>query len=165
MSDAAQTRVMPVADVAERQRAQAVMKRLDRFAKVTDTAIPLPGGRSIGLDGIIGLVPGIGDVIGAVLSGYVVVEAARLGVPRRLLARMLGNVGVEMIVGLIPVLGDVFDFLWKSNQRNVGLLREEIDRRLGPPPKPKPAWRYYLPWLAVVTPVLLLIGWGLAQLF
>jgi hypothetical protein len=75
-----------------------------------------------GLDAVLGLVPGLGDLAGAVLAGYVVVLAARLGAPASVITRMLGNVAVDTLVGTVPVVGDAFDVGWKSNLRNVALL-------------------------------------------
>ena len=101
----------------------AAARRLDRIAWWLDSSIPLPIGQwRVGLDALIGLVPGIGDVIGILLSSYIVWEAARIGVPRALLVRMAGNVAIEGIVGAVPILGDLFDAAWKANQRNVRLL-------------------------------------------
>lgn len=103
---------------------QASRSRLRRFAWLLDSSIPLPGGFSIGLDGLIGLVPGIGDVIAACLSSYIIAEAARAGVPGSVLLRMGWNVALETVVGAVPVLGDLFDFVFKANMRNVALLDE-----------------------------------------
>lgn len=107
----------------------ATSKRLARLAWLLDSAIRLPGGFRVGLDGIIGLVPGIGDVIGAVLSSYIVLEAARLKVPFRVLARMGLNILIELIVGIVPIFGDMFDFAFKANLRNVRLLNAYLSRR------------------------------------
>jgi hypothetical protein len=107
--------------------APGAMRRLDRLAYLLDDSIPIPGtGRRVGLDAVIGLVPGVGDAAGAVLSGYIVLEAARLGAPFPVLARMLLNVGAEALMGAIPFLGDLFDAAWKANDRNVRLLRDAV---------------------------------------
>lgn len=103
--------------------------RLKRLAWLLDSAIPLPGGYHIGLDGLVGLVPGLGDVVAALLSSYIVVEAARLRVPASALLRMGLNVALELIIGAVPVAGDLFDFAFKANERNVRLL----EASLGPP--------------------------------
>jgi hypothetical protein len=97
-------------------------KRLQRLAWLMDSSIPLPGGYRIGLDGLVGLVPGIGDIAGAMVSSYIIVEAGRLGAPRSLLVRMGFNVLLETVIGAVPVLGDLFDFAYKANLRNVRLL-------------------------------------------
>lgn len=107
---------------------EAVRRRLAQLAWLLDNSIPLPGTRyRIGLDAIIGLVPGLGDVVGVLLSGYIVREAARLGVPPSVLTRMAFNVAVEGLVGLVPFVGDVFDAAWKANQRNLALLDAHFD--------------------------------------
>ena len=97
------------------------------LAQLLDNSIPVPGtGRRIGLDAVIGLVPGFGDLIGGVLSGYIVMEAARAQVPTATLVRMLANVGIDTLLGVIPGLGDIFDAAWKSNTRNVILLQGHL---------------------------------------
>ena len=98
-------------------------RRLGRLAWLLDSAIQVPGTRfRIGLDPIIGLVPGFGDVVGVLLSSYIVREAARAGAPKSVLLHMAWNVALEGIVGMIPFAGDVFDAAWRANQRNVALL-------------------------------------------
>jgi hypothetical protein len=103
-------------------------RRLGRIAWLLDSSIPLPGLKfRIGIDAIVGLVPGLGDLFGVLLSTYIVREAARLGAPRSMLIRMASNVALEGIVGMIPLLGDVFDAAWKANQRNFALLETHLD--------------------------------------
>lgn len=102
--------------------------RVDALARLLDDSIPIPGtGRRIGVDAVIGLVPGFGDGAGALLSLYVIVQAARLGVDRATLLRMAGNVAVEALVGVVPLAGDLFDAAFKANLRNVRLLRGHLD--------------------------------------
>ncbi len=101
-------------------------RRLDRIAWWLDDAFRLPGGYRVGLDGFIGLVPGIGDAAGLVASSYVILQAYRLGAPAPMLMRMTGNVVLELLVGVVPVLGDLFDFVFKANRRNVTLLTESF---------------------------------------
>jgi hypothetical protein len=104
-------------------------ERLARLAWLLDSSIPIPGTSfSIGLDALIGLVPVAGDLVGVLLSGYIVREAAALGVSRSILARMALNVAVEGLVGMIPFAGDVFDAAFKANQRNVRLLNAYLDQ-------------------------------------
>jgi len=109
------------------------LRRLDKLAQLLDTIIPIPGTRfRIGLDGLLGLIPGVGDTLGAVFSAYIIFEAARLGFPKSTLLRMVGNVAVETLVGAVPILGDIFDIAWKANVRNLALLRAhrvEVARR------------------------------------
>ncbi|MEO1204242.1 MAG: DUF4112 domain-containing protein [Pseudomonadota bacterium] len=104
----------------------AELRSVDRLAWLLDSSLPLPFGRSVGLDGLLGLVPGAGDLLGTALSGYIVARAWRLGVPRPVLLRMLANIGLETVVGIVPVIGDLFDLAFKANQRNVSLLRENL---------------------------------------
>jgi hypothetical protein len=108
---------------------EPALRRLDSLGYVLDNSIPIPGTRRrFGLDAVIGLIPGIGDATGAVMSAYIVVQAARLGAPASSLVRMLLNVGIEALVGAIPFVGDLFDAWFKANARNVALLRGELDR-------------------------------------
>ena len=101
--------------------------RVRVLAKLLDNSISIPGTPwKIGFDPIVGLIPGIGDLIGAVLSGYIILEAVRADVPAFTLARMLVNVGIDTLLGAVPVLGDVFDAAWKSNTMNVALLERHV---------------------------------------
>lgn len=98
-------------------------KKLERLAWYLDSSIKVPGFNArFGLDGLIGLIPGFGDTIGALISSVVISEAARLGAPKVLLLKMAFNVALDALAGMVPVLGDLFDFVWKANQRNVYLL-------------------------------------------
>lgn len=98
------------------------------IARLLDNAIPIPGTSwKIGLDPIIGLIPGIGDLVSAVLSGYIILEAARADIPTLTLAKMLGNVGIDTLFGAVPALGDMFDAAWKSNTKNVALLERHLE--------------------------------------
>jgi hypothetical protein len=102
-------------------------RRVRVLAKLLDNSIGIPGTPwKIGFDPIVGLIPGIGDLIGAVLSGYIILEAARAEVPAYTLARMLVNVGVDTLLGSIPAVGDLFDAAWKSNTKNVALLERHL---------------------------------------
>ena len=98
------------------------------MARLLDSSIALPGGYRIGLDGLIGLIPGVGDAAAASIATYIVIQAARMGASTTTLIRMMGNVLVELLVGIVPVLGDLFDFVWKANNRNVALLERNLDR-------------------------------------
>ena len=107
-------------------------RRLARLAWLLDNSIPLPGTKfRIGLDALLGLIPGFGDVVGVLFSSYIVREAARLGAPPALLARMAWNVAIEGIVGMVPFVGDVFDAAWKANQRNYVLLEAHLQNPRG----------------------------------
>ena len=98
---------------------------LERLAWWLDSAIVVPGTRfRIGIDALIGLLPGVGDVVGTLLSSYIIAVAARQGAPPAALVRMVINVGVEVLVGVVPIAGDLFDAAWRANERNVRLLRQ-----------------------------------------
>lgn len=118
----------PTASPAPVLDADPRVRRVRGLAYLLDNSIPLPGGFRVGLDALIGLVPGIGDTAGAVLSAYILAEAARLGAPRALLLRMAANVGIETVFGAVPFLGDLFDAGWKANARNVALLDTHLER-------------------------------------
>lgn len=106
------------------QRADAILKRVDDLAWLLDNSIYIPLiNYRIGLDAIIGLLPGLGDVAGLILSSFIVLQALRLRVPKAVLLRMVLNIGMEALIGLIPVVGDLFDATFKANARNVRLLR------------------------------------------
>lgn len=102
-------------------------EKLKALAWWLDNSIRLPGGFRIGIDAIVGLVPFLGDVLGVLLSGYIVLQAARLHAPLSVLARMLLNVAIEGVIGVVPLAGDVFDAAWKANLRNVSLLEGYLD--------------------------------------
>lgn len=105
----------------------ARLHRLRRFARWLDDGIKLPlVPLRVGLDPIIGLVPGLGDAAGVVLSAWILVEAVRLRASKATLARMAYNVAVDALVGSLPLVGDVFDAVWKENLRNVALLERHL---------------------------------------
>lgn len=97
---------------------------IERLGWFLDESITLPGGYKIGLDGFIGLIPGIGDFIGGLLSSVIIYKAHQIGVPRMVLGRMIINMMIDTVLGAIPVAGDIFDFVWKANKRNVALLED-----------------------------------------
>jgi hypothetical protein len=106
---------------------QRRLARLRHLARLYDAGIRIPGTRCrIGLDALIGLVPGLGDLIGAGVALWVIVEAADLGASGFVLWRMLLNVALDTIGGAIPVAGDVFDALWRANLKNVRLLERHL---------------------------------------
>lgn len=138
-----ETSATPAA-AAERERYEQSLRRLDTFARRLDSQFRIPGTNiRFGLDPILGLVPGLGDLIGLVLSLYLVVEAIRLGAGAGLVLRMLGNLLLEFVIGLVPVVGDAFDLMWKANNRNARLLRAHITRKLEPG-KRRRSWLSYL---------------------
>lgn len=103
-------------------RARTVARLLDSGASIPGTKI------RFGLDPILGLVPGLGDVAGAVLSGYIVLVGVRLGASRSVVLRMLANIVIDTVLGSVPLVGDAFDVVWKSNNRNVTLLERFLER-------------------------------------
>jgi hypothetical protein len=106
------------------------LARLDALAKLLDVAFVLPGTNiRYGIDGVIGLIPVVGDIIVTALSLWLVREARALGAPWHITVRMLANVGVQGVVGMVPVAGDAFDVLFRANLRNVRMLRRWIDKQ------------------------------------
>lgn len=106
---------------------------LRKFAYLMDQAFPIPGTNiRVGLDAVLGLIPGIGDVMGAMLSTWVIAGALRHRVPARVILRMIGNVAIDLTFGAIPVAGDVFDFLYEENMKNMRLLEKHRDRTRPP---------------------------------
>lgn len=101
--------------------------RLRRLSHLLDNAILIPGtDYRIGLDPILGLLPGGGDTVAGALGAYIVIEAARMGLPRKVIGEMVGNIVFDSLVGIVPVLGDLFDVTWKANVRNIELLEKHI---------------------------------------
>ena len=104
------------------------LRRVKIVASVLDDVIRVPGTDiRFGIDPLVGLVPGLGDLLGGAASAYIILEAARAGAPASVLTRMALNVGVDTLIGGIPVVGDLFDFAWKSNARNVKLLTRHVE--------------------------------------
>ncbi|BAY91636.1 MULTISPECIES: DUF4112 domain-containing protein [unclassified Tolypothrix] len=103
------------------------VRRLRQLSRILDNAITIPGTQvGVGIDPILGLLPVGGDFLGVMLSCYIVVEAARLGVPRATIGRMVFNIIVDGLVGSFPMLGDLFDFAWKANSMNIQLLEDNL---------------------------------------
>lgn len=124
------------------------------LARLLDDLIRIPGTNiGIGLDPIIGLIPGVGDMVGGLMSSYILIVAAREGVPASVLTRMLGNIALDSLVGVVPVLGDLFDVGMKSNRRNVDLL----ERYLASPSSTKAASRGVVA-LVILAAILLVVG-------
>jgi hypothetical protein len=147
-----------------RSRSDA-LDQVELIAWLLDNSIPIPGtGRRIGLDGIVGLVPGVGDLLSAGVSVLVVVRAAQLNLPRIVLLRMLANVALDLGIGAIPVVGDAFDLWFKASSRNLDLMRRFLT---APESSTRGQWLFFggllLATLAVVAGSLwlvsLVIGW------
>lgn len=142
-----------------RTRQQATLARLDKFSRVTDTAIRIPFTRiRLGLDPIIGLLPVAGDLIGLVLSLYVLLEAHRAGASKRIKAHMVKNMLIETFGGMVPVVGDAFDIVYKANTRNTRLLREYLEQELNTEPQPRFPWGqlvFLIVLLTILTSVIM----------
>ena len=131
----------------------ARLERLRRYAYWLDAGIGVPGTPiRFGLDPILGLIPGLGDAAGAVLAGWILVEAARMGASRATLTRIGGNIALDALLGAVPVVGDVFDVVWKADLQNVVLL----ERHLADPAKAKRADGRFL--LLLLGGLVLLVG-------
>ncbi len=116
-------------DFARPRARRERIARFDALATLLDTAFALPGIKvRFGLDGLLGLIPGIGDFITTAMSLYIVYEARQLGAPGHLIARMLGNVALDGVFGAVPLVGDLFDLMLRSNRRNMRLLQRWLAR-------------------------------------
>lgn len=120
-------------DGAEHDDEPEAVAEARRIAWLLDEAVRLPGGLRFGLDGVLGLIPGIGDLLCLLAAGRIVAIARGQGVPPGVLARMVGNIGIDALVGAIPIAGDLFDFGFKANARNVDLLEQALRRQPGGP--------------------------------
>ncbi|MDD3798041.1 MAG: DUF4112 domain-containing protein [Novosphingobium sp.] len=107
----------------------AIRQRIEAMEQLLERSFVLPGiNRAVGLDAIIGLVPVIGDILGAAMGAYIVWEARNLGLPKWKLWRMAGNIAVDTALGAVPVAGDLFDFLFRSNSRNLKIVKRHLDK-------------------------------------
>ncbi|HEX6742003.1 MAG TPA: DUF4112 domain-containing protein [Sphingomicrobium sp.] len=108
---------------------QSVRQRVEAMEKLLERLFVIPGiNRPVGLDVILDLVPGIGDVAGALLGGYLVWEARNLGMSKWQMSRMAGNVGVDFLLGLIPWVGAIPDVFFRSNTRNLRIIKRHLDK-------------------------------------
>lgn len=109
--------------------AASVRKRVEMMEALLERAFVIPGiNRPIGLDAIVGLVPVLGDVVTAAMGAWMVWEARNLGMSKFQLTRMAANVGIDTLLGAIPLVGDAFDFLYRSNTRNLRIIRKHLDK-------------------------------------
>lgn len=131
----------------------ASLRRLRRISHLLDNAIPIPGTKyRIGLDPILGLIPGGGDVISSIFAGYVVFKSAQMGVPQETLVKMAANIVFDTVAGTVPVAGDLLDVAWKANVKNIELL----DAHLGSPEQGKKAdWLFVA---ALLLGLILIVG-------
>ena len=137
---------------------QADLDQVELIAWLLDNSIPIPGtGRRIGIDAIVGFVPGLGDVVSGAIGLIVVARGAALGLPRVVIARMLVNTLLDFLIGSIPVLGDAFDLWFKANARNVGLMRTYLGDR---DRSTAPEWAFF----AILAGVLVVAAAGMVWL-
>ncbi|MEG3877943.1 DUF4112 domain-containing protein [Microcoleus sp. herbarium7] len=131
----------------------ASLRRLRRISHLLDNAIPIPGTKHrIGLDPILGLIPGGGDLVGSIFAGYVVFKSAQMGVPQETLIKMATNIVFDTVAGTVPVAGDLLDVAWKANVKNIELL----DAHLGSPEQGKKAdWLFVA---ALLLGLMLIVG-------
>lgn len=112
---------------------QDVQRALERARKISnwmDDRFRIPGTKfRIGFDGLLGLIPGVGDTVSAAISTYLIGEALRHDLPKRVAVRMGWNVLIDAAIGTIPLVGDLFDFAWKANRKNAALLAEHLQRK------------------------------------
>lgn len=107
----------------------SIRRRIEAMEMVLERSFVVPGiNRPVGLDAIIGLVPVVGDIIAMGMGAYIVWEARNLGMPKWKLLRMAGNVAFDSAVGAVPVVGDVFDFMFRSNTRNLRIVKKHLDK-------------------------------------
>lgn len=107
----------------------AALVRLEALARVMDSAVRIPGTEvRMGFDALLGLVPVLGDAVAGAISSYLIWEAKKLGVPKWVLARMIANTAIDTALGAVPVVGDLFDVAYRSNSRNVALLRRHLEK-------------------------------------
>lgn len=106
-----------------------ILNRLRQFSDLLDNAVAIPGTNyRVGIDPLLGLLPGGGDMLGAIFSAYIVVQAAQLGTPRATLVRMVSNIVLDSLAGTIPLLGDFVDVAWKANSKNLALLEAHMQK-------------------------------------
>lgn len=129
---------------ANKAKQRAILRRLEKYSRFTDNSIGLPFTRyKIGVEAVIGLIPGIGDLIGLAMSSYVLLEAHRAGANRKVKRRIIMNIAIDFFGGLVPVIGDAFDAVYKSNTRNTRILSEYLHEQLSEDVA-KPAFRWKL---------------------
>ena len=115
--------------IQNRRNPAALRKRVETLEISLVRSFVIPGiNRPVGLDAIVGLVPVVGDVITAIMGAYLIWEARNLGMPKWKIWRMIGNLGVDTTLGAIPLVGDAFDLLFRSNTRNLRIIKKHLDK-------------------------------------
>ncbi|MFT7315326.1 MAG: hypothetical protein ACI9J5_003482 [Paraglaciecola sp.] len=142
---------------------RAALERLEKFSRFTDSSIGIPFTKwQVGADSVMGLLPVVGDIVGLVLSSYVLFEAQRMGASKDVKLRMLRNMAIDFFGGLLPVIGDAFDAIYKANTRNTRLLKNYLEEELMVEPPPQA-----FPWRALIglSVLFAVITGGLTLLF
>ena len=122
---------MTIPDHIHHKDKEALVQSVEKLARLMDSRFNIPGiPIRLGLDTIIGLIPGIGDTIGLGISGYIIAQSKRVGVNRTTIYKMIANVFIDWLIGIVPILGDLFDWGWQANNRNAGLLRQHFEKQL-----------------------------------
>lgn len=115
--------------IQNRNDPAALRKRVETLEMLLERSFVIPGiNRPVGLDAIVGLVPVVGDVITATMGAYLIWEARNLGMSKWQIWRMVGNLGVDTALGAVPLVGDAFDFLFRSNTRNLKIIKKHLDK-------------------------------------
>lgn len=115
--------------ITDRTDPAALRKRVESLEFILERSFTIPGiNRPVGLDAIVGLVPVLGDVVTAAMGAYLIWEARNLGMPKWKIWRMIGNLGIDTALGAIPLAGDAFDFLFRSNTRNLRIIKRHLDK-------------------------------------
>jgi hypothetical protein len=133
---------------------------IDAIAHIMDGLIPI-GRWRIGLDSLIGVIPGLGDIIGAAIGMVIVLRAVQAGIPRIAIAHMMTNIAIDTLVGAIPLVGDAFDFIYKSNTKNMRIYEEALERRPG---ATAGHWWFFIVLFAAIAGVLWLLAAGVMQM-
>ncbi len=134
------------------------LTEVEALAWLLDNSIPVPGtgGRRLGIDAIIGLVPIFGDLVSGGLGLFVVWRGSRMGLPRGVVARMLANSAIDFVIGSIPLIGDAFDLWFKANTRNLGIMRRYIEY---PDTSTRNEWLVISALVGILIAIVAVIGW------
>ena len=134
------------------------LTEVEALAWLLDNSIPVPGtgGRRLGIDALIGLVPVFGDLVSGGLGLFVVWRGSRMGLPRVVVARMLANSAIDFVIGSIPVIGDAFDLWFKANTRNLGIMRRYTEH---PDTSTRNEWLVISALVGILIAIVAVIGW------